>query len=565
MNTQLQTAMTFAKNNVRVFPIKCNSKGDQVLHSWKEEASTNIDQIKKWFTDTDYNIGVCTGDGLAVIDVDVKQSSKGIELIESYANKLPNTYIVKTPSGGYHLYYKVDRPIKNRVRIYDEIDIRGENGYVVGEGSSIDRKAYVSNHKPIALANEFVYQFLEGADNAKPNQNSSQDKIYQGQRNDYLFRLGCSLQAKGMDDEAIYAAINIENQKKCEPPLENKEVNTIYQSVIKYDKKNLEIPKEEIICGRFTSKQLLDEKLENIPSIVENMLVPGVVLLGAPQKTGKTFFCLQLADAISNGKDFLGRKVKQGTVLYLAFEDHKYSISSRLKRMGVKPNEKFILRFYKNGDDFDFKSCLDEEWSRNQDLKIVIVDTFAKIRKNGERDYESEYKEIAKYHSLGLVYNLSIVLVTHLRKEVNPSLPFDAIYGSRGLTAGADCILVMYKRSHISKTRQLTVQGKDIPDDELTLIQTGQCTFEITEEEFDEVLDENLSKVINFIVDKKTYEGSHDQLCSELKLNVRGKGLSNLLQKNRELLKDSNIAYEILPRTNKARKMKLQYLGDDPI
>ena len=37
------------------------------------------------------------------------------------------------------------------------------------------------------------------------------------------------------------------------------------------------------------------------------------------------------------------------------------------------------------------------------------------------------------------------------------------------------------------------------------------------------------------------------------------------MRKNIELLKDSNITYEILPRTNKARKMKLQYLGDDPI
>ncbi len=565
MNTQLETALTFAKINVRVFPLKSNSKGEQVLHSWKEEATTDIEQIKEWFSNTNYNIGICTGDGLAVIDVDVKKSLNGKELIEKYADDFPKTYTVRTPSGGYHLYYKVDRPIKNRVRIYDEIDIRGENGYVVGEGSCYDCKYYVSNNKEIAYANDFVYQFLEATDQMEQVHLSSFEKIDEGQRNDYLFRMGCSMQAKGFEDEAIFASIKIENQKKCNPPLEEKEVDAIYKSVIGYAKNGLDIPNEKPIFGRFTSKQLLDEKLENIPCIVENMLTPGVALLGAPQKTGKTFFCLQLADAITTGKDFFGRKVKQGAVLYLAFEDHKYSVSERLNRMGVEPNEKFILRFYKDGNNFDFRKCLDEEWCKNQDLKVVIVDTFAKIRKNGERDYETEYKEISQYHSLGIVYNLTIILVTHLRKEFNPSSPFDAIYGSRGLTAGADCILVMYKRNHISKTRQLTIQGKDIPDDELTLIQTEKCNFEIAEAEYDEVLDENLSKVINFIVDKKTYEGSHDQLCSELKLNIRGKGLSILMRKNMELLKDSNIAYEILPRTNKARKMKLEYLGDDPI
>lgn len=565
MNTQLETALTFAKNNVRVFPLKYNSKGEQILHSWKEEATIDIKKIEKWFIDKDYNIGICTGDGLAVIDVDVKQSLKGKELIERFADDFPKTYTVRTPSGGFHLYYKVDRPIKNRVRIYDEIDVRGDNGYVVGEGSSIDQKYYVSNNKEIAVANDFVYQFLEATDQMKQVQATFFEKIDEGQRNDFLFRMGCSMQAKGFDDETICNALNIENQKKCNPPLEEKEIDTIYRSVIKYSKNGLEIPKEPPLFGRFTSKQLLDEKLEKIPAIVENMLTPGVALFGAPQKTGKTFFCLQLADAITTGKDFLNHKVKKGSILYLAFEDHKYSISERLNRMCVEPNEKFILRFYKNGDNFDFQNCLDEEWSRNQDLRVVIVDTFAKIRKNGERDYESEYKEITQYHSLGLLYDLTIVLVTHLRKEFNPSSPFDAIYGSRGLTAGADCILVMYKRNHISKTRQLTVQGKDIPDDEITLLQTDKCNFEIAESEYDEVLDENLSKVINYIVDKKTYEGSHDQLCSELKLNIRGKGLSLLMRKNIELLKDSNISYETLPRTNRARKMKLQYLGDDPI
>ena len=40
---------------------------------------------------------------------------------------------------------------------------------------------------------------------------------------------------------------------------------------------------------------------------------------------------------------------------------------------------------------------------------------------------------------------------------------------------------------------------------------------------------------------------------------VRSSDVTELMRKNIELLKDSNITYEILPRTNKARKMKLQY------
>ena len=61
------------------------------------------------------------------------------------------------------------------------------------------------------------------------------------------------------------------------------------------------------------------------------------------------------------------------------------------------------------------------------------------------------------------------------------------------------------------------------------------------------------------------YIGSHDALCSKLKLNIRGKGLQTLLKKNIDLLKDSNIYYEILPRTSKARQMKMTYLGDEAL
>lgn len=71
--------------------------------------------------------------------------------------------------------------------------------------------------------------------------------------------------------------------------------------------------------------------------------------------------------------------------------------------------------------------------------------------------------------------------------------------------------------------------------------------------------------VINYIVENKNYIGSHDALCSKLKLNIRGKGLQTLLKKNIDLLKDSNIYYEVLPRTSKARQMKMTYLGDEAL
>ena len=51
--------------------------------------------------------------------------------------------------------------MKCRVRVHEEIDIRGENGYVVGPGSCINGKFYeIKNNVPIAQATESVYSFM---------------------------------------------------------------------------------------------------------------------------------------------------------------------------------------------------------------------------------------------------------------------------------------------------------------------------------------------------------------------------------------------------------------------
>ena len=333
MNPALNTALTFAKSNIRVFPLKNNSKSEQVLRSWKEEASCSKFQINGWFIGRNYNVGICTGNGLIVIDVDCKHSREGIDLIKEYAERFPKTLVVQTPSGGYHLYYKVDKEIGNRVGLYEEIDIRGENGYVVGAGSTIGEREYkVIRDYPIAEANEAVYSFLEGPKQEHRQGIYSFEKIAQGKRNDTLFHLACFLQKRGLADQSIREAISSENEIKCDPPLSAKELDTLISSALKYNKGTYETGSEITYGGRFTAADLLSGPISETQDIVEGLVSVGVSLLGAPQKSGKTFFCLQMADALSSGKEFFGKKVVQGTVLYLALEDHKTKLQTCIQR-----------------------------------------------------------------------------------------------------------------------------------------------------------------------------------------------------------------------------------------
>lgn len=274
---------------------------------------------------------------------------------------------------------------------------------------------------------------------------------------------------------------------------------------------------------------------------------------------------MQLCDAISEGKDFLGKKVQKGTALYLAFEDKKVNIRKRLKHMQIQPKENFIIDILKPDPLYDLEARIEKGLLVNSDLKIVVVDTFQKIRRNKERDYDNEYDETTAYHELAYKYHIEIVLITHVKKEIDTNHPFDSIYGSRGLTAGSDSILVMYKKNHLSDTRQLAIQGKDIPDDESTLRQNENMVLEVTDEDVDNNHDDNLIKVVNYIVRKKEFIGSHEELSSLLSLALTGKQLQVLLAKNEDLLKTTFISYEKRPRTNKARMICLRYHGNEEI
>ncbi|MFQ9798071.1 MAG: primase C-terminal domain-containing protein [Clostridia bacterium] len=69
----------------------------------------------------------------------------------------------------------------------------------------------------IAPANELVYQLIEYG-RYPTNGFAVPEKVLTGERNQSMFRFACSLQSKGFSDEAIIAAIQIENEKRCDPP-----------------------------------------------------------------------------------------------------------------------------------------------------------------------------------------------------------------------------------------------------------------------------------------------------------------------------------------------------------
>ena len=58
--------------------------------------------------------------------------------------------------------------------------------------------------------------------------------------------------------------------------------------------------------------------------LIDGIITPGLNLLAAPRKKGKSWFALDVALCVARGENFWGRKTEQGKVLYFALEDDSH-------------------------------------------------------------------------------------------------------------------------------------------------------------------------------------------------------------------------------------------------
>ena len=244
-----RAAVRYAGMGMAVFPLWPGKK-NPVPKNGLYAATTDIDTITAWWKESpDYNIGIACGSssgGLLVIDIDTKGAVDGYDSIhewESMNGSLPDpTVRCITPSGGSHIYYKVDRKEGNRASIIPAVDVRGDGGYVVAPPSVFDGNRYEWEFDPeeyqITEADDTVYKFLaEG----KKSQGGGKalavpEKVTEGSRNDFIYRRACQLQALDWTDDAILRACLAENEQRLEPPLDPDEVEKAVASALKREK-----------------------------------------------------------------------------------------------------------------------------------------------------------------------------------------------------------------------------------------------------------------------------------------------------------------------------------------
>ena len=227
----IDAALSLSSTGIPIFPVKAGKS--PYIKSWQDKATTDSTMVKKWWRRwPEANLAIPTGhqSGLVAVDVDVKNGVNGFESLSSIESKLgkQGTRRIETPSGGIHLIYSCNERVKTRTGILDGVDIRGDGGYIVAQGSVIGGAEYKVIHDvpPEEMTMEMV-SWINDTQNTKP---PSTIGVAKGERNTQIFKLASSYRGQDLDIvSALEACKGV--ARSCMPPLGEAEVIATVENV----------------------------------------------------------------------------------------------------------------------------------------------------------------------------------------------------------------------------------------------------------------------------------------------------------------------------------------------
>jgi hypothetical protein len=133
----IRAGLSYAGLGWRVLPVEPGGKRP-LLERWPERATTNPDQLKRWFgRSPDANLAIATGpkSGIFVLDIDGPEGERSLVELERRHSPLPELYPMQWTGGGRggwqaFFRYPEGREIGNSAgRLGPKLDTRGTGGY----------------------------------------------------------------------------------------------------------------------------------------------------------------------------------------------------------------------------------------------------------------------------------------------------------------------------------------------------------------------------------------------------------------------------------------------------
>lgn len=246
----MSAALRYAQLGYAVFPCAPGRKVPMVTNG-RNAATTDVAQIEAWWQAAPRaNIGISTDD-LIVIDID--GSDNGWPHDGELGAQLASAATSMTPRGGRHHVYRQPEGKAWRSsagRLADSVDTRGWGGYICAEPSVLPGGAYRwvpgceldLPRAQLPVPPPWLADLLDGLAAGRISRavsavagDGDANPLPEGSRNEALARLAGSMRRVGMSRAEITAALRQINRDRCQPPLDEQEVDDIARKIARYE------------------------------------------------------------------------------------------------------------------------------------------------------------------------------------------------------------------------------------------------------------------------------------------------------------------------------------------
>ncbi len=325
-------------DSVSIIPVE--GRGKKPLIPWAEFQSriATGEEREEWHRRfPGCNWGLVTGkiSGLVALDFDGEEGL-ALRKEKNVYGPIPTNL---TGRGCHCLFRYPGREIRNGANLLPGLDIRGDGGYIVIPPSiHPSGKKYEWQIPPwmvdeLPKLPEWVWPLLKRNDTVVVPPASAKVPVAdglppgadRGARNATAARVAGSLYKKGLSEGAVLTLMHQWN-KKNRPPLSDDELIRVVQSIAKAE--NRQHPPTQVVRGEdFLSEDIAEPKTLVYPVILD----PARVIIAGFAGVGKSSLAMNLAAAVSAGREFLGWTTAQKTVLYVDGENPRILVQKRAK------------------------------------------------------------------------------------------------------------------------------------------------------------------------------------------------------------------------------------------
>jgi len=357
------------RTGLRVFPTK--GKAPAISEDWRKAATLDAGAFH-WGGATGYGVVL---DGVTVVDIDDKQ-------VTAKMPPLKRTLMVGTPRG-FHVYY--EHETRTRINSKLSVDLKAGGGaYVIGPGSNSETYRVLLDEPMTSIRDnpELLAWILP--DEKKQGPVIEEGAVTRaGGRNDHLTRVGGLLRRYGFSETEIVSTLLERNRQICVPPLHDKEVRRIAESVSKYEPDPSSAQNLQVKVTRLSDRLLTAAQVSDLPEpewIVEGLLAeaPVTVMYGRPGHF-KSFLALDIAARVADGiplplDDGGGLDVKTRPVIYILAEGFG-GMPKRVKAGGFQDSSLVFLPESPRLGEKDYVAQLRDLVSEHCQGGLLVIDT----------------------------------------------------------------------------------------------------------------------------------------------------------------------------------------------